>query len=94
MSFPHPPGYFSLHPDRLAQLSIDSNHALMIKEIIKSAKSHARGGGLKPSTSPVEAFGGWGAASALDPLAVYIPQYFPIRLQWILIIHRNIDHLL
>ena len=30
MLFPHPPGDFSLDPDRLAQLSIGSDHAYMI----------------------------------------------------------------
>ena len=30
LGFPHPPAYFSLHPDRLTQLSIDSDHAYMI----------------------------------------------------------------
>ena len=30
MPFPNPPGYFSFDPDRLAQLSIGSDHAYMI----------------------------------------------------------------
>ena len=30
LGFPHPPAYFSLHPDRLTQLSIGSDHAYMI----------------------------------------------------------------
>ena len=32
MPFPHPPGYFSLDPDSLTQLSIGSDHPYMISK--------------------------------------------------------------
>ena len=55
MPFPHPPGYFSLHPDTLAQLFIGSKHDS--KMLRKSDNSHPQGAGLCPPHPPTKASG-------------------------------------